>query len=484
VSEMGIRGRFRRLAGSTAGHLTRHSVAYGAASAIGKLASLATVPYLTRQLSPDGYGLADLATSLAAFLAIVVRFSGDIPAARLLGSRSDHERRVVLTSFVVVTATVSTAAALLLLPTAPLVAAAVWNSPDSSLLAVLALALVPISATQAALVNVQRLQAKPTTFAVLATVDLLAQAGLAVVFVALGYGPMGVVIGFILGSVVGLFAGIAAASSTFRSGVDLALGARIVREGLPFLPSVVAFMAADYVTRFLIVDELGQAGAGFYGLALRLASVIGLAAAAFSLAWGPYGLQMEKTAETARLFARVLLAYSVPVAFGSVLLSALAPEIVLLISGREYLPASEAMPGLLLSAGMTGAFYVLVVGAGITGRGNMVAVASVVGAVAQVALIGVLLPAVGLDAVGAGAVVGRTASILVLAPAVWVTFGGGRRLLGFLLASAILIVLALGALNASAGDSLVVRVSLAGLWALGTLPILRAWWRLGTTGRA
>src|ERR671914_195385 len=86
----------RRPAPRWAGTLRRlaaESVLYGLAGAIGRAAALVTVPILSRTLAPADYGLADLATALAALVQLVVSFSGDIPAARLRALAPDSAAR-------------------------------------------------------------------------------------------------------------------------------------------------------------------------------------------------------------------------------------------------------------------------------------------------------------------------------------------------------------------------------------------------------
>ena len=70
----------------------------------------------------------------------------------------------------------------------------------------LAIVLIPVGALQATLVTTQRLEGKPIPFAILATIDLIAQMILAVLFVAMGWGPLGMVAGFVIGSAIGLAA--------------------------------------------------------------------------------------------------------------------------------------------------------------------------------------------------------------------------------------------------------------------------------------
>jgi len=418
--------------GQRSGHIVSEAALYAIAGAFGKIAALITVPYLTRELSPDGYGLVDLAISTAAILQLFAAFSADIPTIRMAAGATDKDaRRAVLGSYVLTTMLGSTILTLLLIPLSPLAAETLWSAPGQGILAATAFLLVPVSSGQAALVTVQRIERRPGVFAILAAIDLVAQLGLAVLFVAIGMGPFGVLLGFILGSALGFTAALAAT----RRYLSLTLGRAIplIRGGLPFLPSVLAFTFADGAARFITANLLGVAEVGVLAVAIRLASVMALASAAFSLAWGPYGLALRPSPSGGRVHGDVLVWFGSLMAAGTVALGSFAPEVALLVAGEDFAAASLVMPILLLGAGLAGPSYVFTTGAGILERGASVAAAAVVGAAVQIVGSFLLLPVMGLQGYGYAALAGRMVTLVLLAIFVrrlirlsvgtWVAFG-------------------------------------------------------------
>ena len=394
---------------------------------MGKAVALVTVPLLTRLLTPEEYGLADLANSLAAMLAMVVMFAGDIPAARLLGRDSSPEsRRRVLGTYVWTTVLASCVVALVLIPFAGLITTDVWSAPDRILLALLAILLIPVSAVQASLVTTQRLESRPLAFAVLATVDLLAQTILAALFAALGFGATGMVTGFVLGSVIGLAVAAYQAWDLIATRPEVRLGLALLREGVPFLPASLGFVVANYGARFLLVGAEGQFGVGLFAVAVRLASGVTLVTYAFRMAWGPFGLALPDNERTARLFGRVMATYATVAALASIAIGAVAPEVVTVVSGHQYSGAATMLPGLLIGGAMAGGFYILLVAAGVSQRGRSVAVAAIAGASLQVLAIAILLPWQGLPAVGTGAVLGQAVALVILAAVIGDSVRGGR----------------------------------------------------------
>ena len=181
---------------------------------------------------------------------------------------------------------------------------------------------------------------------------------------------------------------------------------------------MIGVVIANYAVRFLLVQDGGKHDVGLFGVALRLASGIALVTGAFSMAWGPFGLALPDSEQTARLFGRVIRAVPLMAVLLSVALGAAAPELITLVSGGAYRGAATMLPGLLIAAAMTGGFYVLLVAAGVSRRGHAVAYAAVAGAALQVALTAVLLPSTGLQAVGVGAVAGQALALVLLGLAV------------------------------------------------------------------
>lgn len=402
--------RARRLAGQSA--------VYAIAGGLGKALALVTVPILTRILSPEEYGLADLANTFASMLAMIAMCAGDIPAGRALGLATPPEHRRILSAYVWTRLFAGLLISAILLPLAPTIASGVWSAAGADGIALLAILLVPVGAFQATLATTQRLLSKPTAFAVLASIDLLGQMLLAVVFVLLGWGALGMVLGFFSGSAIGLAVAVVQTRQILRYRPDWRLGIAMLIEGIPFLPATVGFVAANYVVRYLLVQDLGQAEVGLFGVAMRISGGMALITSGFSMAWGPMGLALPNTERTARLFGRVIRGYALVAVCIALTVGALGPELITLISGPEYVDAATILPGLLTAAAMAGAFYVLVIAAGVSRRGQWVAVAAMVGATVQVAATALLLPLLGLPSAGIAAMVGQAIPVVVLVLAV------------------------------------------------------------------
>lgn len=440
--------------------LITHTTTYAVAGIIGKALALVTLPILTRLLSAEQYGLADLAASLAATLTVVARFGGDIPAARSRAlAQSEDERRLTMGALVVTTTAIGV---VLAVGAAPFVGilADLWRAPNDLPLAGLALILIPIGAVQLALVTVVRLEGRAYATAALATIDLVAQMAIAVLLVIAGLGAYGVILGYVIGSIVGATAAAAVAWPYMNLSVDAARGMSLLRRGLPYLPSFVAFVFADQIARLVTADQLGPASVGYLAVAIRISSVMSLAVSAFSLAWGPLALSMDSSAKTAGVINAALRWYLALAALLSIIIGAFAPEITFIMAGPEYEPTAIPTPGLVWASALGGGFFILTTAAGIGQQGMRVAIASVSGAGVQIALAIVLVNAVGLSGIGIAALAGRIVGLGLLWHAVRRFIGMRGRQLPLLVVAGSVTVVALQALNESGDNATPIRLAI------------------------
>lgn len=462
--------------------LVSDTAMFGLAGALGKALALFTVPILSRALGPSEYGLSDLAGGFAALVATLVMFSGDIPAARMRGlAADDAERRVIATNWVAATVVTSLIVSLILVPLANLISDRIWSAPGNGMLTLLAIALVPVAALQATLANVLRIEGRPVASAAAAVVDLVAQLAFAIGFVLLGMGAIGVILGFIVGSAIGAAVAGALAARHFVRRVAPRLAMQLVVAGLAFLPAAVVSTAADYIVRTEVAASGGSAAVGQLAVAIRLASVLLLVSAAFSLAWGPYGLQRRPGPATTRLFGVVLELFTVGATIAALAAGALAPEAVSLVSGRQFLPAAVALPGLLLAASMSGIFGILVIATGMVDRRRVVPIAAIGGGVVQIVLTALSIGPLGLAGVGISAVAGRLFSIVILWLDVRQIVGASRLTwMGLALAAPVVLVLQTAAAHPTEslpwrmGLLLLTGLALAAGWRLRVRPALAA----------
>jgi O-antigen/teichoic acid export membrane protein len=460
--------------------LATQSALYAFAGALNKVLALVTVPILTRALSPPGYGIAELATTLAALLTAVALFGADMPAARLAATASQlGEKTRVYTSYVASIVGLGLLAGAAVWVFSSNIAAGLWASPSAVDLARLVGLLIPVAAARGALVTIQRIQGRAGTFAILATVDLVAKLTLAVVFVLTGQGPAGVVRGFLLGNVVGLAAALSVTWRALAMWPSKDTAARLLAGGLAFLPSVIAFLLADYAIRFIVADRMGIAAVGQLAAAARVASVIGLATAAFSLAWGPYAIVRATGKRTQQLFGSVLTAFGAASVAVALPIGLLGREIITLLSGDQFSPGAAALPGLVLAGALAGPVFILLVATGVGGRTMWAGAASLFGAAVQLGLGLLLIGPTGLTGVGIAATAGQLAALAIALVTARGVVKARWGILAVSLAGAVFLSVVAAVLSTDGDGSRLLRIGILIALAAGLAAIARPLFAIG-----
>jgi len=160
----------------------------------------------------------------------------------------------------------------------------------------------------------------------------------------LGFGALGALTALLTANAIAAIA-LGTALVARRGRFRWPLFRTLVGYGAPLCPGWFAESAAKAVERAVIVQRIGLAAAGLWYLALRLADVLS------TLVHGPFAqvfivrrYQLHRDGspdgESAALFS-VFLAV---MAWGAVVLSALAPEAVTLVSGRNFAAAASLVP--------------------------------------------------------------------------------------------------------------------------------------------
>jgi O-antigen/teichoic acid export membrane protein len=174
----------------------------------------------------------------------------------------------------------------------------------------------------------------------------------------------------------------------------------LMRFGLPTVPAEASVYALSIVDRYYIYHERSPALAGLYSIAVKLAGAVAFIVRAFQYAWPPLAYSVTDDAEAARLYGLVTTYYAV---ISGWVVAALALEgrwVVRLLAAHSFFHAYRALPWLALGWAMYGLWVVFLV---IAGRAKVTTrnfPASLAGLVANVVLIVLLVPSLGIAGAG------------------------------------------------------------------------------------
>jgi O-antigen/teichoic acid export membrane protein len=389
-----VTGYLKRLVSSLA--------AYQVADVVSKFAAVLLLPVYTRYIAPAGYGVVELLANGVILISILVRFGMIESFLRFYFADEDQRRRDALArrtvAFLLLTTTVaSIALAAAATPLSKLVLG--YSDPSTFRVAVLGLwAFTNLELAYALLRVDERLR----TYAIASLTNVaLTIASSVVLVVVLGDGARGLLLGNYGAStlvLLGLWWTMRDRLLT-RHPMSEATGA-LLRFGLPTVPAEASVYALSIVDRYYIYHDRSPALAGLYSIAVKLAGAVAFIVRAFQYAWPPLAYSITDDAEAARLYGLVTTYYLMVSGMVVAGLALLGRWVLRLLTAPAYFDAYRALPWVALGWALYGLWVVFLVIAGrakVTTRNFPAALA---GLAANVVLLLVLVPGLGIAGAG------------------------------------------------------------------------------------
>lgn len=422
--------------------LSRRSLVYALGGLAYKGVALVTIPLLARLLSPAELGLLDFAAVLATLTGLVAVLGTDQAVAYHEG-RSESQGGLWSSAIAItVIGGVAIVIAALVFE-GPLAQALTGDSGNGSTVAAAA-AYGGVIALSALALNAVRLRGTPRAYAVASFLLITAEMAFALAIASLGAEPVAlIVLGWAAGALVVLVPILIRYLPALRR-PRLATVRRLVAYGAPLAPAAIAWLVGDSWIRATLARDVELATLGEYGIAYRVASVLGLAVTGFGVAWYPY-LYRSPLAEVVPRASEALGRLILVLTGLGVALTLLSPEIIAIVAGSAYAGAREAVPALVGGMLALGAFMLIGAVVGTSGSNRRIAVAGVSGAALQIVAAQPLVSAYGLAGAGLASLSGYAIAALILGATelrVFTGRGGLRTGLAIIIALACLVAAA------------------------------------------
>jgi O-antigen/teichoic acid export membrane protein len=377
--------------------------AYQVADVVSKFIAVLLLPVYTRYIAPAGYGVVELLANGVILISILVRFGMIESFLRFYFSDEDAGRRDALARrsvlfLLLTTTTVSVALAAAAAPLSKLVLG--FHDATTFRIAVLGLwAFTNLELAYALLRVEERLRAYAT--ASLINVGLTIAASLVLV-VVLGDGARGLLLGNYGASTVVLLGLWWTMRDRLlaRGGPRVERTGALLRFGLPTVPAEASVYALNLVDRYYIYHHRSPMLAGLYSIAVKLAGAVAFIVRAFQYAWPPLAYSVRDDAEAARLYGLVTTYYLLVSGLVVAGLALLGRWVLRLLAAPAFFGAYRALPWVALGWALYGLWVVFLVIAGrakVTTRNFPAALA---GLVANVVLLLVLVPGLGIAGAG------------------------------------------------------------------------------------
>jgi O-antigen/teichoic acid export membrane protein len=376
--------------------------AYQLADVVSKLIAVLLLPVYTRYIDPAGYGVVELLANGVIFISIVVRFGMIEAFLRYYFSDQDPERRNALVRRAVGFLFIATTlASILLAGFATPLSKLVLGHQDTTTFLVAVLGLWSFTNLELAygLLRVdERLRAYATASL---TNVFLTIASSVVLVVVLHDGARGLLLGNYGATTVVLLALWWTMRHRLRPrSAPSQRMATLLRFGLPTVPAEASVYALSIVDRYYVYHDRSPALAGLYSIAIKLAGAVAFIVRAFQYAWPPLAYSITDDAEASRLYGLVTTYYLFVSGWVAAALALLGRWVLRILAAHQYAGAYRALPWVALGWALYGLWVVFLVIAGrakVTTRNFPAALA---GLAANVVLIVVLVPPLGIAGAG------------------------------------------------------------------------------------
>jgi O-antigen/teichoic acid export membrane protein len=375
--------------------LARHSAVYGFGSLVSRFIAVLLLPVYTRYLSPADYGLIETLIALSAVLTVLLAAGVKSAFFRFYFDDED-KRRVIRTSFWFTMAS-GTAGLLAGLALAGPISELLFDTSEHADLVRAAFVGLWAHVNYEQMTSIFRVEQRSVAYLIATLINLGLTVGATLILVvALGKGPIGVIIGNFTGTLI-VYAGLLAYR---REQLGFELDGPLLREmnrfGMPLVPSALFLWVLNFSDRFFLVKLAGAREVGLYSIGVRMASAIILFLAAFRTAWPAFAYSIEDDAEAKRTYSFVLTYIVVVTSWMALALGVLAPWLVRLLTTEEFYSAERVVAPLAFAAAAFGAYIVVVIGIGRVRRTRSNWVITGVAAALNVGLNLLLIPEYGM----------------------------------------------------------------------------------------
>ncbi len=394
---------------------TRITLGYGLVQWAGPFLSLIFTPIITRFLSPADYGVSDYIMTISSALSTLAAFA--LPQT-LTAHYNDHtdidwHRRLTGSTLAISLVTSIGVGAVLFLAAPQIAYWSFGNEAYTHLFQLLGATFV--------FGIVGRL------FSTAAQADLRVRWGMAISLTTILFTVFGNifyivilrlgVVGMILTPVttgIAVFVVSLTLAHPLVSRPSLSLVRLLLRSSMVLLPTAMSAWMLQVVDRLFLINYVSTTELGYYSIANKIASLLGVALTPLYTAWTSLALAMQHEAETSQRYiamSRVLVAIALT---GSLALGLFATEILIVLTRAPYLPAAPYV-GLLTYIYVFSAINVtLNVGGYITKQLVSISGAVMAGAGVNFVLNMILIPRYGVWGATIATAIGYGASTVIL----------------------------------------------------------------------
>lgn len=342
---------------TTVKQLGKHSVIYGLGSVLTKLLGFVLLPIYTRQLSVADYGLFILLGITATITTIVAQLGLGSALFREVIYQESDEPTVISTTlyFLLIEGT------LLFVPLAlgaAFLSQMIFRTPDYAGMLRLIFLTALLHMLDALILAKLRIHNRSWLYAGLAVAKFLLAAGLNIFYlVVLRQGVEGLILAGLIHAVIFAIVSLVLLYRDLRPAFSLPILRRLLAFGVPLVPFGLSSQLMTSADRYILEQYSTRAEVGLYSLGYNLGMVMILAVGAIQLAWPAQMYTIAKQPNAEHHLARILTYYLLAMGWLALALSALSPELLVVMATPAYYGAAVVVPWIALSYLLYGVMY-------------------------------------------------------------------------------------------------------------------------------
>ncbi len=379
------------------GDVVRHTLIYGSGYVTMAIASFVLVPIYTRHLTPSDYGVLGLMLVLYGLMTQIYDFGVTNSVGRFFFDTPEGERDTALLQLR------TTALAFLLVFGGTMtlilwVFAPQWSqllTQTSSHANLVRIVGVTLYAEGVAIVPLTmiRMQARSRLFVTITISRFVVTLGLSfLMVVVLHWGVRGALLANAASAIAVVIVLSGDLRLALRSRPSWSLQRQMWSFGLPFFPVILSAWFIEASDRYLLGIYKGHAEVGYYVLGYKVAQIMQIALAAFSMGWAPLRYKIHERADAPQVYRQITSYYVLASALLTVGIGVFAREIVGVIAPASYGSAASIVPLIAAGYALNGLYLMMVTGMGIAKKTLPMAWVVTAAAVANVGINVVAIP--------------------------------------------------------------------------------------------
>jgi O-antigen/teichoic acid export membrane protein len=337
--------------------LTKQSFIYGMGQVLSKAIVVILLPVHTNKLTTNEYGVFNILLLFMGLLAIVYSFGLNTAFLQFYMIEPDkkNKNKYFSTAFLATVVIVFLLSFIIYSFKSP-VTKLLFNDDQYKNLMNLVVGILIFDAFILLSKNIMRAEEKAMQYAMVSLVNVAINCVLNIKYVVYdNMGVKGILLANLLASGLTFLLLVPITVKHLWASISMEMLKKMLRFGLPFLPSELSIFLIDSVDRKLIEQFLGLEAAGIYGAGYKVSLVIKLFINAFAVAWVPFFLSVSNDKSAKDIFSKVLTYFSIICSLVFLFFSMFMNQIVRLklfgytVVGQEYWGSLQIVPVVILA---------------------------------------------------------------------------------------------------------------------------------------